>query len=1439
MFDPGLRSDSKAVRKEADREYWRGALSAGGFTAIPRWTLDPVAGVAEHEAAIPHDLVAAVRRLADDLALPLGTVLLAAHAKVLAALSGDPAVVIGYVAQEGGRPLPLRLTTHPDSWRALLRGVHREETELLRHRDFPVDELGRELELTPPAFETVLDPTGARGDLAEDTVLWVGATDHGGRPSLRLRYRTEALDADAAARVAGYHLTALALMGADPDAEHGRQSLLSAEELQFQLEGLAGPRRELPDRRAHELFEERVRAHPDAVAAVHGDREWTYEELNLRANRLGRALLARGLGREGVVGVVCERNLDWMAAVLAVFKAGGVYLPIEPHFPPDRIATTLSRAGCGLVVTERGSTTTLDQALDSLPGVQTLFVDEAYEQGHAGGDLGIAVAPDQLAYIYFTSGSTGEPKGAMCEHAGMLNHLYAKIDDLEIGERQVVAQTAPQCFDISLWQLVSALLVGGRTVLVEQEVVLDVERFVDKIADARVNVVQVVPSYLEAVLSYLEQHPHELTDLRCVSVTGEALKKELTQRWFAAERGIKLVNAYGLTETSDDTNHEVMDRVPDRERVPLGPPVNNVHVYVVDEQMSPVPLGAPGEIVFSGVCVGRGYVNDPDRTRSAFGTDPHREDQRLYRGGDYGRWLPEGKLEFLGRRDTQVKVSGFRIEIGEVENALVRVPGVHHGAVVVAERGHQSKHLVAFYSGPQPLEVDVLRDRLGESLPAYMVPTAFHWRESLPLTQNGKIDRKALTALAGELEVAEEEHHPPATPTEHRLAAAWATVLGVPKDHVGRWDHFFESGGTSLSAVKLVIALERAVSLKDVTRHPVLADLARLVDGRSEPRSGLLQSLSEADGRQTGALVCFPYAGGNAVNFQPMARALRGSGLAVYAVELPGHDVAAQGEPFVSMAQVVEQVVAEVTRHGLTEVLLWGHSSGAAFALETAWRLQERGVHVQRVFLGAQLLGDAADRRATIAELTGRRPAEIAARLSADSGYTELGELDAQRAEHVGAAYRHDCMSANRYLADALDDPPAVKLSAPVTVVVADDDPSTAESSRRHRDWQLLAEHVDLHELADGGHHFLRTRPTDAAQAVLRAAGSSTRSSVATRKEIEMPYPSPASPLDVDLQPGRPPVLRVAPSSDAPTWAAEHRDALRAVVAEHGAVLVRGLGLRDASEVGAVFRRLADGLMTEREAFAARQVYSDGIYSSANWPPKQPMCMHHELSYTLEVPSLMLFACLAAPSDGGATAVADSPTVLDALPAELVERFEREGWLLTRNYNDEIGASYAEAFGTEDRDAIESYCRANAIELEWQPDGGLRTRQRRSAVVRHPVTGRRCWFNQIAFLSEWTIASEVREYLVEVYGADGLPFNTSFGSGEPIGEEVVELLNDVYEAHTAREPWQAGDLMLVDNVRTAHSREPYEGQREVLVAMADPVRLRPADRSGIVEVSAG
>lgn len=325
---------------------------------------------------------------------------------------------------------------------------------------------------------------------------------------------------------------------------------------------------------------------------------------------------------------------------------------------------------------------------------------------------------------------------------------------------------------------------------------------------------------------------------------------------------------------------------------------------------------------------------------------------------------------------------------------------------------------------------------------------------------------------------------------------------------------------------------------------------------------------------------------------------------------------------------------------------------------------------------------------------------------------------------------------------------------------------------------------------------------------------------------------STLTPVQVAEHPGRPPLLHVTRPADPVAWAAEHRDALRATIVAHGALLVRGLGLRDVAETAALFQALGT-LMTEREGFAERRVHAPGVYSASRWPPNQGMCVHNELSYRLECPGLMLFACHTPATRGGATPLADAAAVAESLPAPLVERFERVGWLLVRNYSDEVGASLADAFGDADRGAIERYCHANAITHEWRPDGGLRTWQRRNAVVRHPLTGRRTWFNQVAFLSEWAMNPEVREYLVDERGEDGLPFATRFGDGAPITPDVVELINATYDAHTVRMPWEAGDLLLVDNIRTAHGREPFEGPRDLLVGLADPVRVHdplPATR---------
>ncbi|MEJ2853353.1 MULTISPECIES: non-ribosomal peptide synthetase [unclassified Saccharothrix] len=701
---------------------------------------------------------------------------LAAHLRVQGALSGDPAVLTGYVPQVGGAPLGRRVVLAEQSWEELAGAAVVE-----RDRGFP------------HVFDHGPLPAP---DLSGDVALWVCLGDR-----LRLDYRTDVYGYDQIHRMAGYYLTALRAAVEAPSEVHDLRSLLTPEELRFQVEVLAGPVVEVPWQGFAELFEAQVERVPDDVAVVCGTRRWTYAQLDRRANGIAHALLDRGLRAGDVVAVVLERDLEWAACVVALLKTGLVYLPVEPGFPAERVAFMTSRAGAALVITEPRHT--------AVAGVDApvAFVGELDGDPAAPG---VVVGPDQAAYIYFTSGSTGEPKGAVCEHAGMVNHLFAKIEDLGVRAGDTVAQVASQCFDISLWQLVSAWLVGGRTLIVEQPVVLDVDRFA-ALVGAEVDILQVVPSYLELLL-----HKGSVLDRpRRVSVTGEPLKAGLAHRWFAAYPDKALVNAYGLTETCDDTNHEVMHAPPDGP-VSLGRPVRNVRIAVVDRHLNRVPFGAPGEIVFSGVCVGRGYVNDPERTRLAFLPDPEHPGGRRYRSGDFGRWSPDGKLEFLGRRDAQTKIRGFRVELGEVENHLLRIPSVRDAAVVVVDQT-----LVAFHTGDA---VDV-RAALADALPDYMVPSRVHRLDALPLTHNGKVDKRALVEPADAVVAA------PTTPTERWITGAWAEVLGVPVESVGRDDDFF-ARGTSLSAVRLVLKLDRVVTHEDVAKHPVLADLAALVDAR-------------------------------------------------------------------------------------------------------------------------------------------------------------------------------------------------------------------------------------------------------------------------------------------------------------------------------------------------------------------------------------------------------------------------------------------------------------------------------------------------------------------------------------------------------------------------------------------------------------------------------
>ncbi|HET9619872.1 MAG TPA: amino acid adenylation domain-containing protein, partial [Kofleriaceae bacterium] len=458
-----------------------------------------------------------------------------------------------------------------------------------------------------------------------------------------------------------------------------------------------------------------------------------------------------------------------------------------------------------------------------------------------------AGAPGDLAYVIYTSGSTGVPKGAMVEQRGMVNHLFAKITDLAIHAGDCVAQNASQCFDISVWQFLSALVVGGRTHIIADDAAHDPVALLDTVHAQGVTVLEVVPSMLRAMLEELEPRPRPAGALRWLMSTGEALPPELARRWLRARPDVPLVNAYGPTECSDDVTHHIL-RTPPTDaagQLPIGTPIANTQIYVLDAQRQLVPEGFLGELYVGGVGVGRGYLHRPDLTERAFVPDPFTAvaGARMYRTGDLGRHLPGGAIEFLGRIDHQVKVRGFRIELGDLETALERQPGVKAAAAVAAPDARGELQLVAYVVSD--VEPAALRRALGDVLPAYMVPQVIVPLAEMPLNANGKLDRKALPPPPSEPDAGVRTIQAPRTPLEAQLAQTWRAVLGV--EQLGVDDDFFALGGHSLLATRLVArlrdALGRDVPLRLVFEAPTIAAMASALDGAAvasaDPRADL------------------------------------------------------------------------------------------------------------------------------------------------------------------------------------------------------------------------------------------------------------------------------------------------------------------------------------------------------------------------------------------------------------------------------------------------------------------------------------------------------------------------------------------------------------------------------------------------------------------------
>lgn len=575
----------------------------------------------------------------------------------------------------------------------------------------------------------------------------------------------------------------------------------------------------------------RVAAHPERVLARCGDAALTYGDWWQRAGRLAEGLRAAGVMQDDVVAVLLPRGLDWLVALAGILRAGAAWVPLDVSHPPARWRQVLAQARPAQVLTDSAGVAALANA--GVAGARTLAAVEATATGTTA--LPTSSHPAQLAYVLFTSGSTGVPKGAMVTRAGMLNNMLAKVVPLGLGEGDVIAQTAPPCFDISVWQALAAPLFGARVEIVADDVVRDPSALTALLAQRGVTLFEPVPSLLQAMLDCqaAEGRDAPLPALRWVLPTGEALPPATARAWFGRYPAVPLMNAYGPAECSDDVafhplSADSLEQAGDT--VPIGRPTANAVLQVLDADGNLAAPGVVGEIAVAGAGVGRGYLADPRRTAAAFVPDPTGAlGSRRYLTGDLGRWQADGVLEYVGRKDFQVKLRGYRIELGEIEAVLAAHPAVRQALVTVCQAAG-SEWLTAYWQPQAGHAEDVLEAELAASvaarLPAYMVPGAWVCMPAWPLNANGKVDRKALPVP--QVVATGEEGDPPANPVEQAVAEIWEALL--PGVRVGRDSHFFRLGGHSLIATRVVARLRATghaqAALRDVFEAPVLRDFA-------------------------------------------------------------------------------------------------------------------------------------------------------------------------------------------------------------------------------------------------------------------------------------------------------------------------------------------------------------------------------------------------------------------------------------------------------------------------------------------------------------------------------------------------------------------------------------------------------------------------------------
>ncbi|TQM30377.1 non-ribosomal peptide synthase/polyketide synthase [Nocardia bhagyanarayanae] len=803
---------------------------------------------ARHPFHIPVATHRRLREIAESANASLFMVLHAAFAVTLAKLSGQRDIAIGTpVAGRGEQALDelvgmfvntlvLRADVRPErTFAELVAAVRDGDLRAFANADVPFERLVEALDpersaARHPLFQVMLDFQNTASAAVELAGLRVERLDIDTRTAkfdLQLTltetadgldaafdYATDLFDADTVVAFAARLRRVLDAVCADSAVLVGDIDTLSAgERTQLLCSWNATARALDPAATLVSLFEAQARRTPDAVAVSFEGQSLTYREFASRVNRLARLLVSIGVGPESTVAIGMRRSVDLVVAMYAVLTAGGAYVPVDPDHPAERIERVLrgARPVCVLSRTEDGldlPPSERDSHVWAVLDVDQFDTTDYSDAPLTDADRLAALVPGNAAYVLFTSGSTGEPKGVVVSHAAIVNRLLWMQAEYELTAEDVVLQKTPATFDVSVWEFFWPLQIGARLAVARPDGHRDPRYLAELIDRERVSVAHFVPSMLAVFVA--EPAVARCDSLRMVFASGEALTPGPAQR-LRALTGARLHNLYGPTEAAVDvTYHEVVDA--DTDSVPIGVPVANTRVYVLDSRLRPVPVGVPGELYLAGAQLARGYVRRPDLTADRFVANPFACAERMYRTGDLVRWVPASRsdstggpklaeLEYLGRTDFQVKLRGLRIELGEIEAALTALPEIDQAVVVVRD----DTRLVAYLIGASVIDIDSVKAALAQRIPAYMVPSAFVPMDEFPLNASGKLDRKALPAPVFEAAV----FRAPVTPTQHIVARVFADVLGAPR--VGLDDDFFALGGNSLTATRVVARLGAAL----------------------------------------------------------------------------------------------------------------------------------------------------------------------------------------------------------------------------------------------------------------------------------------------------------------------------------------------------------------------------------------------------------------------------------------------------------------------------------------------------------------------------------------------------------------------------------------------------------------------------------------------------